>query len=92
MGSPVASWALSLTITYGRGAVPTARVAHTGLPVASWALSLAITYGRGAVLTARVAYTGVLMEIVESVGMDMSIAATDLHVSRSHHEQVWSHH
>ena len=92
MGSPVASWALFLTITYGRGGGATARVAHTGAPAASWALSLAIPHGRGAVLTARVAYTGVLMEIVESVGMDMSIAATDLHVSRSHHEQVGSHH
>ena len=51
-----------------------------------------LPHSRGAVLTARVAYTGVLMEIVESVGMDMSIAATDLHVSRSHHEQVGSHH
>ena len=85
MGSPVASWALSLAITYGRGAVPTARVAHTGAPAASWALSLAIPHGRGAVLTARVAYTGVLMEIVESVRMDVSIAATDFCGAGSHH-------
>ena len=33
----------------------------------------------GDALTARVAYTGVLMEIVESVGMDVSIAATDVY-------------
>ena len=81
----MASWALSLAITYGRGGGATARVAHTGAPAASWALSLTITYGRGGVLTARVAYTGVLMEIVESVRMDVSIAATDFCGAGSHH-------